>query len=114
MKQALSNFFAMKDLGLAKQILGMRIICDKKEKNLWLSQKKYIEKLLQRLNVDKAKVVSTPLTTHFRLSKKQSLLIEKEKEDMQRVPSASAIGSRDGNCNQNRGEPNRNRTSQRG
>ena len=69
LKQALSKSFAMKNLGLAKQILGMRITRDKKEKKLWLSQEKYIEKLLQRFNMDKAKVVSTHLATHFRQSK---------------------------------------------
>ena len=40
-----------------------------------------------------AKVVSTLLATHFKLSIKQSLTTDKEKEDMERVPYASAVGS---------------------
>ena len=49
-----------------------------------MSQKKYIEKVLQRFNMDKAKVVSTPLATHFKLSKKQRPSSKKEKEDMKK------------------------------
>jgi hypothetical protein len=37
LKKALSKSFAMKDLGLTKQILGMKISCDRSEKLLWLS-----------------------------------------------------------------------------
>ena len=42
LKKDLGNQFAMKDLGLAQQILGMRIMRDRKKKKLWLSQEQYI------------------------------------------------------------------------
>lgn len=93
LKQDLSKSFSMKDLGPAKQILGMKILRDRKAKKLWLSQEKYIEKVLQRFNMDKAKVVSTPLASHFKLSTAHSPSTTKEKEDMQKVPYASAVGS---------------------
>ena len=54
----------MKDLGAANQILGMRIIRDRKNHKLTLSQGEYIEKVLQN-----EKPVSTPLASHFKLSK---------------------------------------------
>ncbi|KAK3037909.1 hypothetical protein RJ639_031800 [Escallonia herrerae] len=41
----LANTFSMKDLGEAKQLLGIRITSDRKQKKLWLSQEEYIEKL---------------------------------------------------------------------
>ena len=41
--------------------------------------------------MEKAKVVSTPLATHFKLSSKQSPSNEAEKLDMQWVPYASAV-----------------------
>ena len=85
--------FAMKDMGAAKQILVIRIICDRKEKKLWLSQEHYIKRVLQRFHMEKAKVVSTPLATHFKLSSKQSPSNEDDKLYMQRVPYASAVGS---------------------
>ena len=50
-----------KDLGPARQILGMQIVRDRDAKKLWLSQEKYIQKVLRRFNMDKAKVVNTPL-----------------------------------------------------
>ena len=93
LKKQLGESFAMKDMGAAKQILGIRIMRDRKEKKLWLSQEHYIKRVLQRFQMEKAKVVSTPLATHFKLSSDQSPSNEAEKLDMQRVPYASAVGS---------------------
>uniref|UniRef100_A0A3Q7IIL0 Reverse transcriptase Ty1/copia-type domain-containing protein n=1 Tax=Solanum lycopersicum TaxID=4081 RepID=A0A3Q7IIL0_SOLLC len=83
----------MKDLGPASQILGMQIVRDRKAKKLVLSQEKYIQKVLRRFSMDKAKVVSTPLAMHFKLSTKQCPSSDDEKEDMKKVPYASAVGS---------------------
>lgn len=93
LKKQLSRSFAMKDLGPAKQILGIRITRERKSKKLHLSQKQYIEKVLERFNMDKAKVVSSPIATHFKLSSTQCPSTAKEKEDMRKVPYASAVGS---------------------
>jgi len=41
----------MKDLGAAKQILGMRITRDRKNRKLTLSQSEYIEKVLEKLKM---------------------------------------------------------------
>ena len=82
LKQQLSKSFEMKDLGPAKQILGIRIGRDRKARKLYLSQEEYIEKVLQRFQMDKAKAVSTPLATHFRLSTRQSPSTETDNEDM--------------------------------
>jgi ATP-binding cassette subfamily B (MDR/TAP) protein 1 len=46
LKKALSKSFAMKDLGPAKQIFCMKISRDRSKKLLWLSQERYIEKVL--------------------------------------------------------------------
>ena len=83
----------MKDLGATKQILGMRIIRDKANGTLKLSQSKYVKKVLNRFNMNEAKPVSTPLGRHFKLSKEQSLKTEKEMDHLSKVPYASAIGS---------------------
>ena len=42
LKIKLANSFAMKDLGAAKQIFGMRITRDKKNRKLTLSWSEYI------------------------------------------------------------------------
>ena len=83
----------MKDLGPTKQILGIRIIQEKKAKKLCLSQEKYIEKILQKFNMNKSKTSSSPLVTHIRLSIKKNLLTNEVKEDMKRVLYASVVGS---------------------
>ncbi|GJW74762.1 putative RNA-directed DNA polymerase [Tanacetum coccineum] len=57
LKQDLSKSFAMKDCGTAKQILGIRIFHDRGAKKLHISQEQYIEKVLRRFNMDKAKVI---------------------------------------------------------
>ena len=46
LKGKMENSFAMKDLGVAKQILGMRITRDMKNHKLTFSRSDYIEKVL--------------------------------------------------------------------
>ena len=72
LKKQLSKQFAMKDLEATKQILGMRIIRNKANGTLKLSQSEYVKKVLSRFNINEAKLVSTPLGSHFKLSKEQS------------------------------------------
>ncbi|KAL6347430.1 hypothetical protein AAG906_025145 [Vitis piasezkii] len=71
----------------------MRIIRDKVNGTLKLSQSEYVKKVLSRFNMNEAKPVSTPLGSHFKLSKEQSPKIEEERDHMSKVPYASAIGS---------------------
>ena len=73
LKTRLSAVFEMKDLGPAKQILGMKISRDRSVGTLNLSQELYIEKVLSRFRVNDAKPMSTPLANHFKLSKSSHL-----------------------------------------
>ena len=93
LKKQLSKQFAMKDLGAAKQILGTKIIRDKANGTLKLSQSEYVKKVLNRFNMNEAKPVSTPFGSHFKLSKEQSLKTEEKKDHMSKVAYASAIGN---------------------
>ena len=70
LKGELTQSFKMKDLGDVCQNLGMQIIRDRKMKKLWLSQEKYIERVLERFSMKGANPVSMPLASHFKLSKK--------------------------------------------
>ncbi|KAH9326376.1 hypothetical protein KI387_006554, partial [Taxus chinensis] len=81
------------DLGAARQILGMRITQDRKERKLTLSQEEYIKKVLDRFNMQDAKPVGTPLAGHFKLSKEQCPKTEQERNQMSKVPYSSAVGS---------------------
>ena len=93
LKKQLSRSFSMKDLGPTKKILDIRIERDRASKKLYMSQKQYIEKVLERFNMSKAKVVSSPLASHFKLSSIHSPSTDKEKEDMRRVLYALVVGS---------------------
>ncbi|RVX04234.1 Retrovirus-related Pol polyprotein from transposon TNT 1-94 [Vitis vinifera] len=83
----------MNDLGATKQILGIKIIRDKANGTLKLSQSEYVKKVLNRFNMNEAKLVSTPLGSHFKLSKEQSPKTEEERDCMSKVPYASTIDS---------------------
>nr|XP_010908833.1 uncharacterized protein LOC105035111 [Elaeis guineensis] len=54
-KKILSSEFEMKDLGAVRKILGMEIQRDWKAELLHLTQKKYIEKILERFNMKDVK-----------------------------------------------------------
>ena len=91
LKGELSKEFEMKDLSATKQIFGMRIT--RNNGILRLSQEEYVKKMLNRFSMSDVKSVSTPLATHFKLSKEQSPTTEEERDHMAKVPYASAIGS---------------------
>ena len=93
LKRKLANLFAMKDLGVEKQILGMRITRDRKSHKLTLSQNEYIQKVLKRFNMHNAKPVSTPFASHFKLSKEMCPKTQEDMDYMSKVPYASANGS---------------------
>uniref|UniRef100_A0A3Q7GYL8 Retrovirus-related Pol polyprotein from transposon TNT 1-94-like beta-barrel domain-containing protein n=1 Tax=Solanum lycopersicum TaxID=4081 RepID=A0A3Q7GYL8_SOLLC len=76
-----------------QQILGMEIARDRKTGKLWLSQEKYIERVLERFNIKNAKPVNTPLAAHFKLSKRCCPTTKKEKESMSHIPYSSVVGS---------------------
>ena len=93
LKRELSKSFSMKDLRSAKQMLSMKISRDRNNRKFWLSQESYMEKVLERHNMSKAKVVCSPLTCHLKLSSKQCPTSEKNMKDIIKVPYASAVGS---------------------
>ncbi|KAM0059035.1 putative RNA-directed DNA polymerase [Helianthus debilis subsp. tardiflorus] len=93
LKKQMSKGFEMKDLGAANQILGMSIFRNKQDGSLTLSQEKYIEKVLERFSLKDAKIRSTPLGSHFKLSKVQSPKSDEDKAEMAKVPYAYAVGS---------------------
>jgi hypothetical protein len=92
-KKKLSNSFAMKDLGVANKILGMRITKDKKNHKLTLSQGEYIEKVLERFKMQNEKPINTPLAMHFKLTMEMCPKTHEEIEYMSRVPYSSTLGS---------------------
>ena len=93
MKRELSKSFAIKYFGSAKQILSMMISRDRKNIKLWLSQESYIEKVLERFNMSKAKAACSPLASHLKFISKQCPTSEKDMKKISIVPYASTVGS---------------------
>ena len=93
LKEDLFKSFDMKDLGLARQILGMQILRDRKAKKLWLSQEKYIEWVLERFSMKHVEPVNTPLGRHFKLRKRSCSSSKKEKGDITSTIYSSAVES---------------------
>jgi hypothetical protein len=92
-KTKLANSFAMEDVGSTKKILGMRITRDKKNCKLTLSQGEYIEKVLERFIMQNEKPISTPLASHFKLTKEMCPKTHEEIKYMSKVPYSSTTGS---------------------
>ena len=91
LKQMLNYEFDMKDLGHAKKILGMEITRDRRKGTMFLSQKKYLEKVLNTFGMSSCKPVITPLASHFKLSNQQCPKSSEERQEMSKVPYANAV-----------------------
>ena len=91
LKKELCKSFSMKDLGHAKQILGMRITRLRDKMKIYLSQKNYIERVLERFNMKNAKPISAPLAGHMKLSKKMCPTAREEKDNMAKVLYSSIV-----------------------
>ena len=60
-KQTLTRFFDMKDLGEASFVLGIEIHRDRSRHTLGLSQKAYINRILERFNMQNCKPGEVPV-----------------------------------------------------
>lgn len=92
-KELLKFEFDMKELGPAKKILGMEISGDKKAGTLLLTQKGYLERILNKFGMRNAKPLSTPLAPHFKLSMSNSPKTEVEIDYMSKVTYSSVVRS---------------------
>jgi hypothetical protein len=92
-KSYLNKCFSMKDLGEAAYILGIKIYRDRERRLIGLSQSTYVDKVLKRFRMDKAKKGLLPMLSGKILSKAQCPATVKDRKTMSKVPYASAIGS---------------------
>nr|GEX03372.1 hypothetical protein [Tanacetum cinerariifolium] len=92
-KTYLGKCFAMKDLGEAAYILGIKIYRDRSKRLIGLCQSAYSEKILKRYCIENSKRGSIPMQEKLKLSKSQGASTPAELKRMQNVPYASAVGS---------------------
>jgi hypothetical protein len=92
-KKWLSSTFEMKDMGEANFVLGVKITRDRSKKLLSLSQGTYIKKIFERFHMHNSKPFNTPMEKGSTLSLDQCPKNDEKKNQMSKVPYASAIGS---------------------
>ncbi|GJS51492.1 retrotransposon protein, putative, ty1-copia subclass [Tanacetum coccineum] len=92
-KDYLGKCFAMKDLGEATFILGIKIYRDRSKRLIRLGQNAYMDKILKRYKMDNSKRGHIPMQERLDLNKTQGASTPKEVKRMQNVPYASAVGS---------------------
>ncbi|GJZ19528.1 NIN-like protein, partial [Tanacetum coccineum] len=92
-KSYIRRCFAMKDLGEAAYILGIKIYRDRSKRLIGLCQSAYIEKILKRFFMENSKRGSIPMQEKLKLSKSQGASTPAEVKRMQNVPYALAVGS---------------------
>ena len=81
-KSWLSKCFAMKDLGEASYILGIRIVRERSNRLIGLSQNTYLDKVLKHFILENSKKGELPIQSNAKLSKTQSPSTKAQIEEM--------------------------------
>ncbi|GJT14460.1 retrotransposon protein, putative, ty1-copia subclass [Tanacetum coccineum] len=92
-KDYLGKCFAMKYLGEATFILGIKIYRDRSKRLIGLGQNAYMDKILKRYKMDNSKRDHIPMQERLDLNKTLGTSIPEEVKRIQNVPYASAVGS---------------------
>ena len=92
-KAWLGKCFSMKDLGEAAYILGIKIYRDRSKKLIGLSQSTYIDKVLKRFSTQDSNRGFLPMGHGISLCKSQCPKTQDDRDRMQKIPYASAMGS---------------------
>jgi hypothetical protein len=92
-KVQLHKRFEISNLGELTWLLGLKVECDRMKHTIMLSQKAYVETILERFNLQDAKPTSIPMTAGAILSTDQSPSMHSKTQDMEKVPYQHGIGS---------------------
>ncbi|RVW45757.1 Retrovirus-related Pol polyprotein from transposon TNT 1-94 [Vitis vinifera] len=89
----LSTHFDMKDLGETSYVLGIKILRDRANGVLKLSQRTYIEKILKRFNMHNCSFARVPIVKGDRFSKAQCPQNDDERKEKRTIPYSSLVGN---------------------
>src|ERR1044072_5174210 len=92
-KQFLSKNFDMKDMREASYVIGIKIHRERSRGILGLSQETYINKVLERFNMKDCSPSVAPIVKGDKLNLSQCPKNDFEREHMNNIPYASAVGS---------------------
>lgn len=84
----LTSNFKMKDLGVAKYCVGLRITRDRKNNVICVDQTKYIEELLEKFDMTNCNPIDTPSDPNQRLVKEELT----SDFDPEKIPYQQAVG----------------------
>jgi hypothetical protein len=92
-KDELRKRFEISDLGELTWLLGLKVERDRDARTVTLSQKAYVDTVLERFRLTDAKSAQTPMDVGTVLSVDQSPLTHLEHEAMKDVPYQRGVGS---------------------
>ena len=92
-KNYLSSNFEMKDMGEASYVIGIEIFRDRSQGILGLSQKAYINKVLERFKMESCTLSPVPIQKGDNFSLSQCPKNDLEHKEMDNIPYASIVGS---------------------
>ena len=92
-KQELGLKFEVKDMGELQYILGVRFNRDPATGNIHLSQRAYLEQMLERFGFQASNTRNTPLPAGIVLTESQSPQTEEDRKFMLDKPYREALGS---------------------
>jgi hypothetical protein len=93
LKSRLEDEFEMSDLGELQYCLGVEFERDLANRTITMSQRKYIEEVLKRFNMEECKPIGTPLDVNSKLLKLTEEEFQGIQEEMQGIPYKAAVGS---------------------
>ncbi len=72
-KKILKAEFKMTDMGELQYYIGVSVVQDKKNNRVWLHQKPYISKIIEKFGQAEAKTVATPVDVNVKLTKEDGI-----------------------------------------
>jgi hypothetical protein len=92
-KVQLQEHFEILDLGELNWLLGLKVTRDRTAHTITLSQKAYVNMIVEHFHLSKAKSVQTPMEPGLSLSVEQGPATATELQAMWDIPYQQAIGS---------------------
>jgi hypothetical protein len=85
-KSTLNKKFEMSDLGEIHHCLGLKILCNRNEGYICITQERYLQQKLQEFHFQDCNPISTPMETSLKLSILDSPTNDEERLDMAKIP----------------------------
>ena len=91
-KEQISQRFQTKDLGPVKHLLGMEVMYDRKKREMFISQQRYIEETADMFGQTQARPTGNPCDQSMKLSSANSPKSDVERQAMSRTPYRQLLG----------------------